>query len=81
MGVNTVAGLLPNQRFFCGFNLPLMDIAEEQNSCLRTGCTDYALTFMRSIDYPMYELVEKFPANYSFFGITPTYNLYRLINR
>ena len=77
MGVNTVAGLLPNQRFFCGFNLPLKDIDAEQNACLENGCVDYVLIFMRTIDSPNYELVEKYPANYSFAGIQPTYNLYQ----
>ncbi|MBQ4512882.1 MAG: hypothetical protein II969_07810 [Anaerolineaceae bacterium] len=76
MGVNTVAGLLPNQRFFCGFNLPLKDIDIEQNACIQNGCTDYVLTFMRTIESPHYELVGKFPATYNLAGIRPTYNLY-----
>ena len=76
MGVDTIAGILPNQRFFCGFNLPLKDIEIEQNACLRDGCVDYVLTFLRTIDSPNYELVDKFPANYNFAGIQPTYNLY-----
>ena len=76
MGVNTIAGLLPNQRFFCGFNLPLKDIDIEQNACIQSGCTDYVLTFIRTIESPHYELVEKLPANYSFAGMRPTYNLY-----
>jgi len=77
MGLNTVAGLLPNQRFFCSFNLPLKDISEEQNACLANGCTDFVLTFLLNVDSPNYELVEKFEANYSFGPIHPTYNLYR----
>ena len=77
MGVDTIAGILPNQRFFCGFNLPLKDIEEEQNACLASGCVDFVLAFMRTIDSPNYTLVEKFPANYDFLGIRPTYNLYR----
>ena len=77
MGVDTIAGILPNQRFFCGFNLPLKDIQEQQDACLAEGCVDYVFTFLRIIDSPNYELVEKFPANYSFAGIQPTYNLYR----
>ena len=77
MGVDTIAGILPNQRFFCGFNLPLKDIEEEQDACLANGCVDFVFIFMRTIDSPNYELVEKFPANYDFAGIRPTYNLYR----
>ena len=77
MGVNTIAGLMPNQRFFCGFNLPLKEIKEEQNLCLKNGCTDFVMTFLRTIDSPGYELVDKFPATYNVLGITPTYNLYR----
>ena len=79
MGVTTTAGLLPNQRFFCSFNLPLKDIAEEQNACLASGCVDYVLTFLQTIDSPNYELAEKFDATYSFGPIQPTYNLYKRI--
>ena len=35
------------------------------------------MTFLRTIDSPGYELVDKFPATYNVLGITPTYNLYR----
>ena len=77
MGVNQIAGILPNQRFFCGFNLPLNEIAVEQNACLASGCTDFVLTFMMEIDSPNYRLLEKFPATYSVGPITPTYNLYQ----
>lgn len=77
MGVNTAAGLLPAQRFFCGFNLPLDTIAKEQNTCIAEGCTDFILTFMLTIDSPSYVLLEKIPANYSFAFIHPTYNLYQ----
>ena len=77
MGVDTIAGILPNQRVFCGFILPLKDIEEEQDACLANGCVDFVFIFMRTIDSPNYELVEKFPANYDFLGIRPTYNLYR----
>ena len=80
MGVDTIAGILPNQRFFCSFNLPLKDIEIEQNACLRDGCVDYVLTFLRKVDSPNYELVEKYPANYNFAGIRPTYNLYQKIS-
>ena len=77
MGVNTTAGLLPNQRFFCGFNLPLKDIALEQDACLDSGCVDFVLTFLRTIESPNYELAAEFDATYSFGPIQPTYNLYR----
>ena len=77
MGVNTVAGLLPNQLFFCGFNLPLKDIEIQQNACLENGCTDFVMTFLKTIDSPNYELVDKFPATYNFLNIRPTYNLYQ----
>lgn len=80
MGVDTIAGIMPNQRFFCSFNLPLPDIQMEQNACLENGCVDYVFTFMLTINSPNYELVEKFNANYKFGPIQPTYNLYRVRN-
>ena len=80
MGVNQISGLLPNQRFFCGFNLPLDDIEQEQNACIASGCTDFVLSFMLEIDSPRYELVGKFPANFSIWKIQPTYNLYKKIS-
>lgn len=77
MGVNTIAGLMPNQRFFCGFNLPLDEIAADQHACLDSGCTDFVLTYMLEIDSPNYVLLEKIPAVYDIAFIHPTYNLYR----
>ncbi len=78
MGVNMTAHMLPNQRFFCSFNLPLETIAREQDACLEAGCTDFVLTFMLRIDSPNYTLMEKIPANYSIGSLLrPTYNLYR----
>ncbi len=77
MGVNTIAGMLPNQRFFCGFNLPLDEIAAEQNACLASGCTDFVLTFMLEVNSPNYVLLEKIPAYYNIGFFHPTYNLYQ----
>ena len=79
MGVTTTAKLVPSQRFFCGFNLPLKDIKRDQDACLENGCVDYVLTFLLTIDSPNYELVEKFNATYSFGPIQPTYNLYQKV--
>lgn len=79
MGVDTVAGIIPSQRFFCSFNLPLPDIKTEQDACLSKGCTDFVLTFMLNIDSPNYALVSKFNANYSLGPIQPAYNLYQKI--
>ena len=81
MGVTMAAGLLPNQRFFCSFNLPLRQIEIDQQACLDTGCTDYVLTYMLEIDSPNYELAASYPANYRFAKIRPAYNLYQKISR
>lgn len=81
MGVNTAAGLIPNQRFFCSFNIPLSDIQKEQDACLKNGCTDFVLTFMLELDSENYELLAHFPSNYSFGPIRPGHNLYQKINR
>ncbi len=79
MGVNTAADLLPTMRFFCGFNLPLKEISEEQNACLDTGCVDFVMTYMLEINSPNYELLERFPLDFHLGKIQPTYNLYQKI--
>ena len=79
MGVNTAADMLPTMRFFCGFNLPLKEISEEQNACLDTGCVDFVMTYMLEIDSPNYELLERFPLDFHLGKIQPTYNFYRKI--
>lgn len=80
MGVNTAADLLPTMRFFCGFNLPLKDISEEQNACLDTGCVDFVLTYMLEIDSPNYRLIKQYPLNFHLGKIRPSYNLYQKIS-
>lgn len=80
MGVNMTAHMLPNQRFFCSFNLPLPAIAEEQNACLANGSTDFVLSYILEIDSPNYRLLRKFPAGFNLGRLfTPTYNLYQKI--
>ena len=45
-GVNTVAGLLPDLRFFCNFNIDnLPEVPAEWETCLRNQCVDFIITY------------------------------------
>ena len=56
-GVNTVAGLIPNMRFFCNYlNERLAEISEEQKACIDSRCVDYIITTSKWEDrYPQFE--------------------------
>lgn len=44
-GINTVAGLMPNTRYFCSFNLlEANEMIQEQNECVRNTCADFIIT-------------------------------------
>ena len=45
-GVNTVAGLLPNLRFFCNFNIDnLPEVPMEMETCLQNQCVDFIIAY------------------------------------
>ena len=46
LGINTAAGIIPNMRYFCGFNnININESIEEQAACLNEGCVDYVTAF------------------------------------
>ncbi len=46
LGINTAAGIIPNMRYFCGFNnIDIHESIEEQAACLNEGCVDYVTAF------------------------------------
>ncbi len=63
-GVNTIAGLIPNTRFFCAFNIDLEEMRNEQDQCIKNQCVDFIVTESIWItDYeeiPNYEYVTSF---------------------
>ena len=40
-GINTAAGLIPNTRFFCKFNIPLQEMFIEQDNYVANGIPDF----------------------------------------
>ena len=46
LGINMTAGMIPNMRYFCGFNnINLEESFEEQVKCLNEGCVDFVTAF------------------------------------
>lgn len=41
LGVYTCSGLIPQEKYFCRLNIPLEELMEEQESCLREKRTKY----------------------------------------
>ena len=47
-GVNTTAGLIPDMRFFCWFNLiAYAPMENEMSACLDSACADYIVAFSK----------------------------------
>ncbi len=68
-GFYTVAGIVPNCRYFCELNIPLEDMYTQEDACLREGRTEFVVTRDRELDAPLYRCVaqETFPyEGYSF---------------
>lgn len=69
-GVNTAAGLVPNTRFFCKFNLQGFDEMEQgQDSCVKKGCADFLVIESFQDDYflefDQYKYIDIFRGNIS----------------
>ena len=69
-GVNTAAGLVPNIRFFCKFNIPGFDeLEQEQDACVKTGCADFLVIESFRDDYfpefERYKYIDFFRGNIS----------------
>ena len=69
-GVNTAAGLVPNTRFFCKFNIPEFDeMVQEQDNCVKTGCSDFLVieSFQDDnfLDFDHYKYINIFRGNIS----------------
>ena len=53
LGINTTAGMIPNVRYFCLFNVNNQsEMNYEQSKCLHEGCVDFVTAF--SIDPDVY---------------------------
>ena len=81
-GYYTVCGIAPSCRFFCGLNIPLPELQEEQRSCLREQAVDFAVSYWENPPAAGYTLVSQ--AEIYFEGKIRTYYLFeadRLIER
>ncbi len=69
-GVNTAAGLIPNVKYFCLFNIPdFIELEQEQDSCVKTGCADFLVieSFRDDIfpEFDKYKYINIFRGNIS----------------
>lgn len=56
IGINTITGLIPRNRFFCMFNNAGIKIEEEQNKCIENKCADFILTIsIEEDDHPVFQ--------------------------
>ncbi len=67
-GVNTAAGLIPNIKYFCLFNIPdFIELEQEQDSCVKTGCADFLVieSFRDDIfpEFDQYKYINIFRGN------------------
>lgn len=55
-GVNTAAGLIPKNRFFCNFNILLEDMKKDQQTCFEEACADFVIIQTKEIyEFSEYE--------------------------
>lgn len=74
-GFYLAAGIAPTQRVFCGLNLPLKDLAEQQNACAAAGEVDFIVTY-DEVSFPLYDLVATYPAVEGHSDAGPVWRLY-----
>ena len=73
-GFYTVSGIVPTCRFFCGLNITLPELREEQEACIREGKVDFIVTRNRKLDSPLYRCVDR--SEMYFEGFVWYYSLY-----
>lgn len=73
-GFNMYADILPGNRFYCTFNVPLEEISEEQNKILQEGSVDFFIYYFPDLQLDNYELVAT--EEYDRGEGTISYNLY-----
>lgn len=56
-GFNLYANILPSNRFYCSFNVPLKEIEEEQNEILQNGEVDFFISYDPNLQFEKYHLV------------------------
>lgn len=74
-GFYTVAGIVPNCRYFCYLNVGLPEIMEEQDRCIAEGRVDFVVTRTVHPDFPGYEMVGAY--SFWFEGKDRAYYLYQ----
>ncbi len=76
-GFYTVCDILPNCRAFCGLNIPLLEIREDQQYYVNHGLCDFIVTrFNEQIDFELYDCIAESISDYAW--RTQTYRLYQL---
>ena len=56
-GFNTYANIIPNNRFYSSFNVPLSEIGEEQNNMVNDGEFDFIITGDPNLHFNHYSLI------------------------
>lgn len=62
LGFYTASGIFPVNRFFADSNMPLQEIADEQNEIVKTGAVDFVVSRV-PIDSEKYELISTASSN------------------
>ena len=77
-GFNLPAGLVPQQRFWCSFNLLLPEMNQAQDEYIEQGVTDFVITCHEPLDDEgKYHLVGTYPGDFARGGGASLFFLYQ----
>ena len=77
-GFNLPTGLVPQQRFWCSFNLKLPEMATAQKQYIEQGETDFVITCHEPLyETKNYQLVGTYPGDFSIEGNSSLFFLYQ----
>ena len=81
-GFNLPAGLVPEQRFWCEFNLQLPEMKSEQKESIEQGTTDFVITCHEPLyDADRYELIDIYAGDFDREGNSSLFYLYQRNDR
>lgn len=76
IGVYTVSGIVPNNKYFAKLNINYEEMNKAQDECLKNKEVDFVVTRDQEINFDGYELVDEFDMYFTYKNFT--YRLYQL---
>lgn len=78
IGVYTVSGIVPNNKYFAKLNINYEEMNKAQDECLKNKEVDFVVTRDQEINFDGYELVDEYDMYFTFKNFT--YRLYQLVD-